>query len=421
MLLQTNRSLNVDIDNLKTTHAKVLAENKDKIATEEALREEAEEIAEGRDIQVRKTRRELDALLLKMDELRARNTVLGSEKSTLEANLKAALESRRKAEMQTSQERTGRLKLAEVLREAQTHLESMIKEREAAMSKLKSSQQSIDSGKAVLAKARTKLADLTATNKALEKQVGNTSALETQNLELKATVRDLRNQLAVAEARLQREGLAVDEDEFWWDNDERDQVRRVEEERAAKQRAEDRRQKEELEEKKRNEAEARARQETAKRQAAERVLLDKWRSASAKETERCRKRDEMRFAANPAAQWTQASALGRFRTLLEEFGALKFDEQQPLTFASMPWPSLENPLKLKPEMITWEATERFFSRVRPRMPSTEFQALVSKAQRTFHPDRHVAKLRLVLDEGKRKELAEMINVVSQIVNRLSSA
>ncbi|KIY68512.1 hypothetical protein CYLTODRAFT_374260 [Cylindrobasidium torrendii FP15055 ss-10] len=421
MLLQTHRSLNVDIDNLKTSHAKVLAETKDKLATEEALREEAEELAEGRDIQMMKTRRELDALLLKMDDMRAKNTSLGADKSALQADLKTALESQKMAEMKTSQERTGRLRLAEVLREAQTHLEQMIKEREMAMSKLNSSQDSINSGKAVLSRARIKIADLTAANQALRAQVEDTSRLESTNKELTATVRDLRNQLAVAMARIQREGLAVEEDEFWWDDDERDQVTRREEERAARLREDERRQKEEADAKRRREEDARIRQETAKRLAAERVLLDKWRTASAKETERCRKDDETRFAASPSSQWTQASALGRFRTLLEEFGALKFDEQQPLTFASMPWPTLENPSKLKPGMVTWEATERFFTRAKPRMPATEFQGLVSKTQRTFHPDRHVAKLRLVLDEGKRKELAEMINVVSQIANRLSSA
>ncbi|KAF9020096.1 hypothetical protein BDZ89DRAFT_935072, partial [Hymenopellis radicata] len=73
------------------------------------------------------------------------------------------------------------------------------------------------------------------------------------------------------------------------------------------------------------------------------------------------------------------------------FSALIFSAQQPLTFWSVPWPVLANPLDLAPGKIDWKATEAFFVDAKDILPAEEYGEMVLRAQRTFHPDRWVGK------------------------------
>ncbi|KAF8901786.1 hypothetical protein CPB85DRAFT_1197030, partial [Mucidula mucida] len=58
--------------------------------------------------------------------------------------------------------------------------------------------------------------------------------------------------------------------------------------------------------------------------------------------------------------------------------------EQPLTFWSVPWPVLG---ELAPENFEWEDVEAFFLYARKILSAERYSEIVSRAQRTFHPDR----------------------------------
>ncbi|KAJ7729805.1 hypothetical protein B0H16DRAFT_1775708, partial [Mycena metata] len=71
------------------------------------------------------------------------------------------------------------------------------------------------------------------------------------------------------------------------------------------------------------------------------------------------------------------------------FEKLKFSETQPLTFGVIPWPVLTDPLALDVEVINWTSVEAFFAcaKVQLAVNVTEYNTLVEKVHRMFHPDK----------------------------------
>ena len=67
--------------------------------------------------------------------------------------------------------------------------------------------------------------------------------------------------------------------------------------------------------------------------------------------------------------------LERFKLISDEFGTIKFDKKQPLTFESVPWPVLHSPLLLVINDIEWAAVEESFEAIEDlltRQASREF-------------------------------------------------
>ncbi|KAJ7171096.1 hypothetical protein C8R46DRAFT_1087640 [Mycena filopes] len=120
--------------------------------------------------------------------------------------------------------------------------------------------------------------------------------------------------------------------------------------------------------------------------------------------------------------WTQARALERLRFQMEEFEKIKFTETQPLTANVIPWPVLADPLDLDVEAINWTAVETFFARAKVQLAANvvEYNTLVEKVHRMFHPDKWKSRglLVTVMDEELKSLLETAGNVVAQAMTPL---
>ncbi|EKM49852.1 uncharacterized protein PHACADRAFT_59785, partial [Phanerochaete carnosa HHB-10118-sp] len=70
-----------------------------------------------------------------------------------------------------------------------------------------------------------------------------------------------------------------------------------------------------------------------------------------------------------------------------EFDKIQFNEGQPLTMWSIPWPTLRHPLQLDMADITWDMVDNFFEEIVFMMSARDYRTLVEKTHRRFHPDR----------------------------------
>ncbi|EEB97580.1 hypothetical protein MPER_03071 [Moniliophthora perniciosa FA553] len=153
------------------------------------------------------------------------------------------------------------------------------------------------------------------------------------------------------------------------------------------------------------------------KERVEKILREQeWQRAMVKEEERCRVRDGKQLS----RLWTEALAIERFRTVVEEFEKAQFSDSQPLTFASIHWPVLMNPFSLTPEDVQWSDVERFFEALRRQTDSKTYQTLLTKTQRLFHPDGWSGRgaLKTVIQSEIRNSLETTGNRVSQAVTPL---
>jgi hypothetical protein len=121
--------------------------------------------------------------------------------------------------------------------------------------------------------------------------------------------------------------------------------------------------------------------------------------------------------------WTTKRALERYRELSEIFDQTKFNIDNPLTFADVPWPVLHKPAGLTVEDVDWTAVEEFFEAVRPFMGLLEYKALMEKSHKRFHPDRWRSRglLRSLQDASESGILEVAANTVAQAVTPLWTA
>lgn len=262
--------------------------------------------------------------------------------------------------------------------------------------------------------------------------------------EAQAEIVLLRRELGISESRCKI--LELEADRKLW---EESRKKREAKEREEREKADAARQKAYLEESRRKmaamkaeeekqrraavaarEAEERARRE---RENAERKALEKaererkekelkrrqaWIKATEKEECRCRDRDMERWG---IGRWTDERALRRFKALSEEFLETKFSETQPLTTAAIPWPCLDDTFDFELEHLDWGKVEAFFNRAASLMSgSGEYQTLLEKSHRMFHPDRWRSRnlLLSVMDEGLRQALERKGNMVAQAITPL---
>lgn len=169
-------------------------------------------------------------------------------------------------------------------------------------------------------------------------------------------------------------------------------------------------------------AERKAEETRKKEQAAgeeERRKKIAYAQAVRQERKRCETRDEdIRLSHDPDDDYPEYYAYQRFEYVRNEFATIKFDEKQPLTFWSIPWPIL-NPRKATPEDITWEMVESFFAEVRFIAPN-EYRSILKTTHRSFHPDKWRAKriLQSVQDPETRASLEAAGNIVAQALTPL---
>jgi hypothetical protein len=204
----------------------------------------------------------------------------------------------------------------------------------------------------------------------------------------------------------------------------REKARKEEEVRKAREQAEALRQARVEEERRKREQEEAARiaREEAVRVSRELRKRKKAREQAAKrERDRCNQRDATNWS--PYMFWSTEVALQRFKMLSDEFDTIRFCDQQPLTFESVPWPVLISPFRLHITHIDWQAVEEFFTAVETILPPAQYKELVQKSQRRFHPDRWKSRgLGATMeDEELREQLEAAGNIVSQQVTELWSA
>ncbi|KAG6856517.1 hypothetical protein H0H87_003605 [Tephrocybe sp. NHM501043] len=185
--------------------------------------------------------------------------------------------------------------------------------------------------------------------------------------------------------------------------------------RAAKQ-AREKAKKEQAEARQREE-EAQRRRELEEEHAKEKARQKAWKAATAMERERCRVRDGL--LCNPGGRpWDATAAVSRFIVIIDEFEKTKFCEARPLTFSSIPWPILDNPLgsSFGPDILTWERVEMFFVHVKAQSSSIDaYNKLVRRVHQIFHPDkwRSRALMASVYDIGLRCATESAGNKVAQ--------
>lgn len=206
--------------------------------------------------------------------------------------------------------------------------------------------------------------------------------------------------------------------------DVEESLRRMEELRAKEQQLSDeriRRSREEIEAEKHREEEEAKRVEAKK--ALERIHYEEERKkvieeARKRERERCRQRDQ-NMCGLWRGWWSSEKALKRFKLVSEEFDKVTFNDARPLTFISVPWPLLSDPLRWKVADIEWSGIEQFFKEVRTMLLREEYKTLVEQCHRRFHPDKWKARRILTTaSDDEKRELEAAGNVVAQALTPL---
>ncbi|KAF7798254.1 hypothetical protein EIP86_009471 [Pleurotus ostreatoroseus] len=199
---------------------------------------------------------------------------------------------------------------------------------------------------------------------------------------------------------------------------EAEEKRRKQEREETEKRAREaaKRAKEECERREREEAARKAREQREKEEREKKEIeerLERYRSAVASEKMRCKLRDQAHW--EQGSPWTPSKSIERFRLVSNEFDELKFSDTQPLTFESVPWPTLLSPYTLRPDDIDWQIVERFFEKLQLTVTVEEYKILVEKAHRRFHPDKWRSKglLNTILEGDVRDMIERAGNVVAQ--------
>ncbi|EIM83012.1 uncharacterized protein STEHIDRAFT_171126 [Stereum hirsutum FP-91666 SS1] len=211
---------------------------------------------------------------------------------------------------------------------------------------------------------------------------------------------------AIEESR--RKLAELEKDRDIWERATRDRQLREQEEEEARQRK-----------RRREDAERRAAVEREQEEIRRRLEREKREYAQTQrreQEERTRKRNE-RWARGP---WTPQRALERYKAVCDTFDTTKFSSSEPLTFDTVPWPTLISPVTLTVEDVEWGTVEKFFESVRSHMACNEYKVLVEKSHRRFHPDRWSSRrlLHTVADETERSSLEVAANTVAQALTPL---
>ncbi|KAI0092947.1 hypothetical protein BDY19DRAFT_398310 [Irpex rosettiformis] len=180
------------------------------------------------------------------------------------------------------------------------------------------------------------------------------------------------------------------------------------------------------EERKRKQEEQRAREKVRlEREAREREAeLERQRQRRQEEQERREREQEHEELKRRMQQqqdrwsygvWTTQRALERYRVLSETFDTIQFSVENPVQFVMIPWPVLHKPAILTIEDVDWNAVEAFFKAIRPHLRTHDYNTLVEKSHRRFHPDRWRARrvLQSVQDEELKACLEVAANTVAQ--------
>ncbi|KAL5523620.1 hypothetical protein ACEPAG_7793 [Sanghuangporus baumii] len=187
---------------------------------------------------------------------------------------------------------------------------------------------------------------------------------------------------------------------------------------------------EEAEEKARTEAarKARAAKQSAdaeriraEEDASRRKTEEEQRAKQTKSAELREKRSRVKDTADREARtfmtrhWDSAVALDRYLKLSKAFDALRFFDGDVIVFETVPWPVLMRPGTYAVEDIDWTSIEAFFQRIRPFLSTSDYQTLVEKSHKRFHPDRWRSRrvLHCVEDEEERECLEAAAITVSQ--------
>lgn len=105
--------------------------------------------------------------------------------------------------------------------------------------------------------------------------------------------------------------------------------------------------------------------------------------------------------------WDHQTALDRYKKQSLFFDKEKFSEEEnPLMFIDVPWPTLTHPLMTRPEDLEYDSVTRFLEVARMYLQPSEFNSLVIKSRLRFHPDRWSNRrlLNAIVDVNERNEI-----------------
>ncbi|KAH7107625.1 hypothetical protein BKA62DRAFT_683975, partial [Auriculariales sp. MPI-PUGE-AT-0066] len=119
--------------------------------------------------------------------------------------------------------------------------------------------------------------------------------------------------------------------------------------------------------------------------------------------------------------WQPKQALECYNKLCAAFDGAKYTEDSVLKFSAIPWPVLERP-PVRIADLDWDAVDKFFKSVKLLLTGHEYDTLVDKSHKRFHPDRWRARTGaykyLEGSEDARKEVETKVNMVSQVITPL---
>ncbi|KAF9033994.1 hypothetical protein BDZ89DRAFT_1111183 [Hymenopellis radicata] len=357
----------------------------------------------------------LGSIILEKDALQARFSRLEADffderrqsfnLQTANENLHSVLDEERKAAKKNANAQSE----LEVLT---SRFQAMETEYKTNTRRLEETSKSLTLEREEYATMQVKLADATVMKEVLERQA--TEAFDELD-ELKKELVANRREVEMARSRSRLMDLELYAP-FWKQSKEKREEREREESltrsaeiRATKEKLE-KLLAEEEEERLRRESEEEARREMETKRAA-------WLSANAREEKRCQQRDK-RWPW-PASLTSTHIIFARFKFVVDDFSSIRFSDDQPVTFLSVPWPVLLNPHHISFDEITPPAIESFFLKLK-LIESSDYRRLLSKAQQLFHPDRWRSRnlLKTVFDEDLRKSFEDTVNTTSQVINGL---
>ncbi|KAF5356392.1 hypothetical protein D9758_009491 [Tetrapyrgos nigripes] len=394
--------LRAEVVDLRVREGKIAEELKDSKAQESRIAKElnrsrarecriAEELENEkvkREEESREAQKKIASMQMTISGLEWENEYLGKEKSRLQRQLDMQFEE--KAEAEATAKEVNRLR--EQLRQCGNRELDLLKSAENLVERLQ--------------EAKEREAEKENTIAKLERQVDLSEN----------KIAELERQLELSESR--RKMLELEADKPKWEEarKKREMQQREKEAKEAdrrKKQEEERRKQEER--KKREDTERKRKEEQRRREEEEKLRQENaWREATAKEVERCRRRDH---DWTPWLLWGTSRALGRFKIVMNGFEEQKFSSSCPMVLMSIPWPVLDHPSFFKLEQVQWDAVEKFFNAVQKVMSYADYKALVERAHKMFHPDRWRSRnvLSSVMDVEERDAFEKAGNRVSQAI------
>jgi hypothetical protein len=130
------------------------------------------------------------------------------------------------------------------------------------------------------------------------------------------------------------------------------------------------------------------------------------------------------IASNRISEWTDEAAIQRYLNLSKGFNQKRYSRTRPLTFYSVPWPMLYDPMIATIQNVDGTVAKTFFEEMRKYQTPEQYTVLLQNARLMFHPDRWDSgrKYAAIADDQlsgmMKKAVGEIAQSVGEMINAL---